>query len=70
MVIKAIGFNTYPLEVSESMRWYKVVHLTLLKQFRGQEEPQDRNKDKKEIWKVKEIVNSRRVKAVVQYRVR
>ena len=28
------------------------------------------NEDKEEIWEVKEIVNSRRVKGVVQYQVR
>ena len=32
-------------------------------------EPQDMNKDEEEIWEVKEFVNSRRVKGVVQYRV-
>ena len=69
-VIKAIGSHPYRLEVPEGTRWHNVVHTTLLKPFRRRDEPQDMDQDEEEIWEVKEIVNSRRVKGVVQYRVR
>ena len=68
-VIKAIGFHTYSLEVPEGTRWHNVVHTTLLKPFRRRDEPQDMDEDEEEIWEVEEIVNSRRVKGVVQYQV-
>ena len=42
----------------------------LLKPFRRQDKPQDMEEDEEEIWEVEEIVNSRRVKGVVQYQVR
>ena len=66
-VIKAIGSHTYRLEVPESTRSHNVVHTTLLKPFRRRDEPQDMDEDAEEIWEVAEIVNSRRVKGVVQY---
>ena len=47
-----------------------MVHTTLLKPFRRRDEPQDMDEDAGEIWEVKEIVNSRKVKGVVQYQVR
>ena len=67
--IKAIGSHDYGLEIPEGTQWYNVVHATLLKPFRRQDNPQDIDKDKEEIWEVKEIVNSRTVKVVVQYQV-
>ena len=69
-VIKAIGSHAYRLEVPECTQWNNVVHATLLKLFRRRDEPQDMNEDEEGIWEVEEIVNSRRVKGVVQYRVR
>ena len=69
-VVKAIGSHTYRLEVPEGTQWHNVVHTTLLKPFRRRDEPQDMEEDEEEIWEVEEIVNSRRVKGVVQYRVR
>ena len=69
-VTKAIGSYAYRLEVPEGIRWHNVVHTTLLKPFRRRDEPQDMEQDEEEIWEVEEIVNSRRVKGVVQYRVR
>ena len=67
-VITVIGSHDYQLEVPEGTRWHNVVYTTLLKPFRRREEPQDMDEDEEEIWEVKEIVNSRRVKRVVQYR--
>ena len=66
-VVKAIGSHAYKLEVPEGMRWHNVVHTTLLKPFRRRDKLPDMDEDKKEIWEVKEIVNSKRVKGVVQY---
>ena len=42
----------------------------LLKPFRRRDELRDMDKDEEEIWKVEEIIKSRKVKGVVQYRVR
>ena len=67
-VIKAFGWHTHRLEVPEGTRGHNVVHTTLLKLFRRRDEPQDMDEDKKALWKVAEIVNSRRVKGVVHYR--
>ena len=69
-VTKAIGSHAYRLKVPEGTQWHNVVHTTLLKPFRRRDEPQDMDEDEEEIWEVEEIVNSRRVKRVVQYRVR
>ena len=69
-VMKAIGSHAYRLEVPEATRWHSVVHTTLLKQFRRRDEPQDIDEDEAAVWEVEEIVNSRTVKGVVQYRVR
>ena len=68
-VIKAIGSHANRLEVPESIRWHNIVHAILRKPFRRRDEPQDMSEDEEEIWEVKEIINSRRVKGVVQYRV-
>ena len=68
-VIKAIGSHAYILEVPEGTRWHNVVYSTLLKPFRKRNEHQDMNEDEEEIWEVEEIVNFKRVKEVVQYRV-
>ena len=68
-VINGIDFHTDRLEVAEGMRWHKVVHATLLKVFRRLDKAPDISKDNEEIWEVEEIVNSRRVKGVVRYRV-
>ena len=69
-VIKAICSYAYRLEVPEGARGHNVVHTTLLKPFRRRDEPQDMSEDEEQIWEVEEIVNSRRVKGVIQYRVR
>ena len=69
-VVKAIGFHAYGLEVPVGTRWYNIVHTTLLKPFRRRDEPQEMEGDEEEIWEVEEIINSRRVKGVVQYQVR
>ena len=68
-VIKAIGSHVCRLEVPEGTRWHNVVHTTLLKPFRRRDEHQDVDDDEAEVWEVEEIVNSRTVKGVVQYRV-
>ena len=68
-VIKAIGSHAYRLDVPEGTQWHNVVHTTLLKPYRRRDEPQDMDNDEVEIWEVEDIVNSRRVKGVVQYRV-
>ena len=69
-VIKGIGSHAYRLEVPVGTRWYNVVHTILFQPFRRRDEPQDMDEDEEEIWEVEEIVNSRRVKGVVQYRMR
>ena len=68
-VIKPIGSYVYRLEVSECTGEHNIAHTTLLKLFSQQDKPQDIDKNKEEIWKVKEIGNTRRVKGVVQYQV-
>ena len=69
-VIKPISSHAYRLEVPKGTRWHNVVYTTLLKPFRRRDKPQDMDEDEEEIWEVVEIVNSRRVKEVVQYQVR
>ena len=64
-VMKAIGSLAYRLEVPEGTRWHNVVHTSLLKPLRRQDEPQDMDEDVEERCEVKEIVNSRKVKGVV-----
>ena len=68
-VRKAIGSHAYRLQVPEGTRWHNVVHTTLLKPFRRGDEPQDMDEDEAEVWEVEEIINSRTLKGVVQYRV-
>ena len=68
--IKAIVSHAYRLEVPERTRWHNVVHTTLLEPFRRRDEPQAMKEDEAEVWEVQEIVNSRILKGVVQYRVR
>ena len=67
--MKAIESYTNRLEVPQGLRWHHIVYTTLLTPFRRQDEPQDMEKDKKEMWEVKEIVNSRRIKGHVLYQV-
>ena len=69
-VVKAIGSHAYRLEVPEGIRCRNVVRTTLLNPFRRREETLDMEENEEEIWDIKEIVNSRKVKGVVQYRVR
>ena len=69
-VITAIGSYAYRSEVPEGTPWHNVLHTTLLKPFRRRDEPQNNNKEKAEVWQVEEIVNSRKLKIVVPYRVR
>ena len=47
-----------------------MVHTRLLKPVRRRNEPQDIDEDEEEVCEVEEMVNSRTVKGVVQYRVR
>ena len=69
-VIETIGTHTYRLEVPEGTRWYNVVHTTLLKPFRTQDDPQDMDEDEdNEIYKVETILNSRKYAGVVKYRI-
>ena len=68
-VIKVIGSHDYKLEVPEGTQWHNLVHTMLLKPFRRRDESSDMDEDKEEICEVAQIVNSRRVKGVVQYRV-
>ena len=69
-VVKEIGSHAYRLEVPEGTQWHNVVHTALLKPFKRRDEPQDMDEDEEEIQEVEEIVNSRKVKGVVQYHVR
>ena len=66
-VMQAIGSHPYRLEVPWGRRWHNVGDTRLLKPFRRQGEPQHIHKDEEEILEIKEIVNSRIVKGVVQY---
>ena len=67
-VITAIGSHAYRLEVPEGTRWYNVVHTILFKAFRRRDEAQEMYENEEEIWYVEKIVNSKRVKGVVLYR--
>ena len=69
-VLNAIGSHAYRLEVPDGTCWHNVVHNTLLKPFRRRDETQDMDQDEAEVREVEEIVNSRALKGVVQYRVR
>ena len=44
------------------------MHTTVLKPYGRRDKPQDMREDEEEIWEGEEIVNSRTVKGVVQYR--
>ena len=68
-VIKAIGSYTYQLKVPKGTQWHNVVHNILLQLFRRRDKPQDMDEDEEEFSQVKEIINSRRTKGVVQYQV-
>ncbi|KAF8428821.1 hypothetical protein EV426DRAFT_677571 [Tirmania nivea] len=62
---------SYPaLEVPDGTRWHNVVHVTLLKPFRQRDVPQDMDEDEKDIFEVESIVDSRKYRGVVKYRVR
>ena len=65
-VCPEIAFHAYQLEVSESTRWHNIIYTTLLKQLRWRDKPLDMKKDREEICEVKDIVNYRRVKGVIQ----
>ena len=69
-VTKAVGSHAYQLEVLEGTRWYNVVHTTLLKPFRRRDEPQDMDNDDSNFYEVESIIDSRRNRGVVNYRVR
>ena len=69
-VIKAIRAHAYRLEVPEETCWHNVVDTTLLKPFRWRDEPQGMHEDEAEVWEVEEIFHCRKLKAVVQCRVR
>ena len=69
-VIQTTGSHAYRLEVPEGTLRHNVVHTTLLKAVRRRDEPQDMHEDEVQVWEVKEIVNFRTRKVVVQYRVR
>ena len=68
-VMKIIVSHAYRLEVPEGTHCHNVVHNTQLKPCRRQDEPQDMDADDAEVWEIEEIINSRTVKRVVQYRV-
>jgi len=69
-VLKAIGSHAYQLEVPEGTRWHNVVHTTLLKPFHRRDEDQDMDEDDPDVYEVESIVNSRKIRGVVKYRVR
>ena len=69
-VTAAKGTHAYKLDVPGGTRWHNVVHTTLLKPFRGRAEPQELVEDEEENYEVEQIVDSRRVRGKVQYRVR
>ena len=48
-------------------RWNKVVHSILREPFRRRDKSPDIDEDKEQSWEVEVIVNSRRVKGVVQH---
>jgi len=69
-VLEAIGSHAYRLEVPEGTRWHNVVHTTLLKPFHRRDEDQDMDKDDPDVYEVESIINSRKIRGVVKYRVR
>ena len=69
-VTKAIGTHAYQLEVPEGTRWHNVVHTTLLKPLRLRDKQQDMEEDEEDVFEVESIVDSRRYRGVVKYRVR
>ena len=69
-VTKAIGTHAYQLEVPQGTRWHNVVHTTLLKPFRRRDEPQDMEEDEEDVYEVESIIDSRKNRGVVKYRVR
>jgi len=69
-VLEAIGSHAYRLEVPEGTQWHNVVHTTLLKPFHRRDEDQDMDEDDPDVYEVESIVNSRKIRAVVKYRVR
>jgi len=66
-VLEAIGSYAYRLEVPEGTRWHNVVHTTLLKAFHRRDEDQDMNEDDPDVYEVESIVNSRKIRGVVEY---
>ena len=68
-VIKAIDCHAYQLEVPEGTRCHNLVHTTLLQAARRGYEPQDIDAEEEKTWEVEKLVNSSRVKGVVQYQV-
>ena len=69
-VIVAVGSHTYRLDVPQGTRWRNVVYTTLLKPFRRRDKPQDMDGDQGDVFKVESIVDSRKNRGVVKYRVR
>ena len=69
-VTKAIGSHAYQLEVPEGTRWHNVVHITLRKSFNRRNKPQDMDEDELDVYKVEFIIDSRKNRGVVKYRVR
>jgi len=69
-VIKAIVSQAYILEVQQGIPRQNFAHSIVLKPFRRQNWPSNLDEDKEEVYQVDKIVNSRRLKGLVQYRVR
>jgi len=68
-IIEAIGFHAYQLEVPEGTHWYNVVHTTLLKPFNRRDEDQEIDDDDPDVYEVESIIDSRKIRGVVKYRV-
>jgi len=69
-VLEAIGSYAYRLEVPEGTHWHNVVYTTLLKPFHRRDKDQDMDENDPDVYEVESIVNSRKIRGVVKYRVR
>lgn len=69
-VIKGIGYHGYGPDVPKGKGWHNVIRSTLFEPLRRRDKPQDMYKHEEVIWEVEDIINSRRIKGVVQYYMR
>ena len=71
-VIKDIGTHAYQVEVPQGTQWHNDVQTTLLisNPFHRMNELRHMQEDEEDVYKVKSIIDSRKNKGVVKYKVR